>query len=345
MDLRDRRTLFSAADETLARDGAALRQVLLLYIAILTGLSLLLSGLTVLLSNRIETTGGLSGMGLRSILSTVQSVLPMVQTVVLAALQLGYTRAILNARRGEAYSRDTLWGDFRLLLPLMGAYLLQGLLYAGLALASVYAAGYIFMLLPASNEFMALIEPLAASVTAMSDTLVLSDATYAAASEALRPMLWIFPLVFLPLFIPTCYRYRMTVYCLLDQSRPRPMLAMRESRMMLHRNRTALFKLDLQLWWYYILQALVTLVCYGDQLLTLTGVALPFSPEVSYFLFLGLSLLLQAAVFYFTLNRVSLIYAAAYDSLLETFEQMKQTLLQRMNIPADAPANPWKDQY
>ena len=345
MDLRDRRTLFSAADETLARDGAALRQVLLLYIAILTGLSLLLSGLTVLLSNRIENTGGLSGMGLRSILSTVQSVLPMVQTVVLAALQIGYTRAILNARRGEAFSRDTLWGDFRLLLPLIGAYMLQGLLYAGLAMVSVYAASYIFMMLPASNEFMALIQPLAGSVTAMTDQLVLDEATYLAAASAMKPVLWIFVLVFLPLFVPTYYRYRMTLYRLLDQHHPRPMLAMRESRMMLHRNRTALFKLDLQLWWYYILQALVAVVCYGDQLLLLGGIALPFSPEVSYFLFLGLSLLLQAVLFYFTMNRVSLVYAAAYDSLLETFEQMKQTLLQKMNIPADAPANPWKDQY
>ena len=93
MPIRDRQSLFRTADDTLHRDGAGLQQLLLIYLAIITTLSLVASALTVVLSGRIENTGGLSNFGLRSVLSTAQTVLPLVQSAVMVGLQLGYTRA------------------------------------------------------------------------------------------------------------------------------------------------------------------------------------------------------------------------------------------------------------
>lgn len=345
MNIRDRRALFAAADDTLSRDGAALRRLVVLYLAITTGLSLIASVLTIVLSDRIASTGGLSNMGLRSILSTAQTVLPLVQAVVLTGLQLGHTRAVLDARRGRFFSRDTLFGGFRRVIPMLCASILQGFLYAALGLLCLYLATYIFLFLPASHDFQALIMPLFESASVLNQQIMLDEATMAAATEAVMPALWIFAAVYIPVLLPTCYRYRMTMFRLIDHPRPRPLLAMRESRFMMHRNRFALLKLDFNLWWYYLLQVLVLLVGYGDSFLVLFGVTLPWSAEVSYILFLVLSLALQAALLYVTMNRVSLIYAAAYECLLSDFEDMKAKLRANMNIPAEAPKNPWQDQY
>ena len=345
MPIRDRNALLGAADDTLTREGPKLQQLLLIYLAIITGLSVAASLLTLVLSNRIADTGGLSGMGLRSVLSTVQSVLPLIQTVVMTGLQLGYCHAVLNARRGRYFSRDTLFGGFRRFIPLVCTYMLQGLLYAGLALVAMYLSTYIFRMLPVSSDFQALMAPLMGSVSALNDTIVLDEATILAASRAVLPVLGIFALVYIPLLLPTYYRYRMTMFRLIDHRRPRPLMAMRESRIMLFRNRFALLKLDLKLWWYYVLQLAILLVCYGDQILALWGVTLPWSADVSYLLFLGLSLALQFAVFWFAMNRVTLIYAAAYEELLAAFEERKTEMLEKMNITPDSPRNPWRDEF
>ena len=129
----------------------------------------------------------------------------------------------------------------------------------------------------------------------------------------------------------------MVTYRLIDEPYPRARLALRESRIMMHRNRFALFQLDLSFWWFYGLQLLVMVLCYGDMLLPLCGIELPFSETVSYFLFLALSLALQFAVYYFAMNRVAVTYAVAYTALLPEQEAEPE-------VP-QTPATPWQDQY
>lgn len=329
MNIRDRHSLFRSATDILDRDGARLKQLLLLYLGIITALSLGSSLLTVVLSERIADTGGLRNMGLRSVLSTVQTLLPMVQSIVSMGLQIGYCTAALYAVRGNQFSRDTLLGGFRRFFPMMWSYFLQLFLYISLGITCVYLGSYIFMMLPMSTPLQSLMTPLMESINVMSDTITVDDATVAAITEALKPSLWFIAALYLPLLIPTIYRYRMVLYRIIDQPHPRAMLALRESRLMMHRNRVALLKVDLSLWWYYLLQALILLVCYGDVLLAMLGVALPWSDTVSYFLFLSLSLILQFVVFYFTMNRVTLVYASAYESMIPDFEEKKRQLIER----------------
>ena len=109
---------------------------------------------------------------------------------------------------------------------------------------------------------------------------------------------------------------------------------MRESRAMMHRNRFALFRLDLSLWWFYALQGLTVALCYSDMLLPMFGITLHWSESVSYFVFLCLSLLVQFVVYYLFMNRVSVTYATAYGALLPK-EQPKEP----------TPVNPWQNQY
>ena len=340
MNIRDRRAIHHAAGQSLANAKGDPKRIVLIYLGIITVLSLASSLVSVLLSNRIADTGGLSNMGLRSMLSTAQTVLPLVQSLVFLGLEMGYCIVALRIARGEEFSQDTLFGGFRRFFPLLRAMLLQGFIYFAIGMLALYPSIYIFLMLPISAQFYEIVTPLAENTSILTGTLVLDEATTAAAYDAMMPMFLIYLGVALLIAIPLYYQLRMVTYRLVDQPRPGALAALRESRVMMRRNRFALFKLDLSLWWFYGLQALVMLLCYGDVLLRLVGITLPWSGTVSYFLFLILSLALQFVVYYFAMNRVSVTYAIAYETLLS------------QNQPQETPAKPpmsanvpWQDQY
>ena len=71
---------------------------------------------------------------------------------------------------------------------------------------------------------------------------------------------------------------------------------------------------------------MVTVVCYGDILLPMVGITLPWSGTVSYFVFYVLSLILQFVVYYFFMNRVNVTYAMAYESIRPKPQETKVAL-------------------
>ena len=336
MTIRDRGAIHHKAGQSLAEAKGEPKKILLIYLIVITVLSLAVAGLSVLLSNRIANTGGLSNMGLRSVLSTAKTVLPLAQSLVLLGLEIGYATMALRISRGETVSEKTLFSGFRRFFPLLRAQILLGFLYFAATVASVYLSAYIFLMLPASEAFYEVFSPLMESATALGGTITLDEAAMAAVTDAMMPMLWIACAVFLLLFIPLYYRYRMMIYRLIDQPRPGALRAIRESRAMMRRNRIALFRLDLSFWWFYGLQALIMTLGYGDLLLPLIGVTLPWSGAVNYFLFMGLSLALQFVVYYFFMNRVAVTYATAYETLLP--KENPEKMPQPTNVP-------WQDQY
>lgn len=334
MNIHDRSAILSSSDQSLANAKGDPKKILLIYLSIVTGLSLAVALISIVLSNRIADTGGLGNMGMRSVLSTAKSVLPLIQSVILLGLEMGYCTMALNITRGERISNDTLFGGFRRFFPLLRAQILLGFLYFGLGLLAVYPGAYIFLMLPMSERFYEVLTPVMESASQLTGTVTIDEATMAAVSEAMAPALWIMAGLFLLLFIPTHYRYRMITYRLIDQSRPGALRAMRESRAMMHRNRFALFRLDLRLWWFYALQGLVMALCYADMLLPMVGITLPWSEPVNYFICLCLSLLLQFVIYYLFMNRVAVVYATAYSTL------------QPKEQPRDpAPVKAWQDQY
>lgn len=337
MTIHDRDAIFHTAGQRLDSNRAQAQRVLLFFLAITTALTVAVSLISVLLSDRISETGGLRNMGLRSVLSTGQNVLPLIQSAVLLGLQMGYTTMCLHISRGEPIPGDTLLGGFRRFFPLLISQLLLGLIYTGTAFMSIYAGTYLFMLLPASDRFYEILSPVLNSATVLSDAAVLDEATMAAAVQAMVPLLGISAALFLLVFIPMHYRYRMVIYRLIDQPRPGALAALRESRFMMRRNRLALFRLDLCLWWYYLLQVLMVVVLYGDTLLALLGISLPMSGTAAYFLFMGLSLALQWGVSWFFMNRVEVTYALAYDALLPKEQEVQPS--------PQPPAVPWQNQY
>ena len=152
-------------------------------------------------------------------------------------------------------------------------------------------------------------------VSALNSQLVLEEAVYAQFAQLIWPAYLICGVILVLLALPIAYSYRMVNYVIIDKPAMGAMAALRESKRMMRGNRLQLLKLDVSLWWYYAAMTLATVVCYGDSLLLLMGVELPFSAEVGYFLFYALYLAVTALIYYLMLDRVEVTYALAYDAV------------------------------
>lgn len=320
MNIRERRAIHHSAAEALNRAPQA-QQIILVYAAVCCGLSLLSTLLSVFLSDRISGTGGLGNIGLRSVLSTGQSVLPLINFIVTSCLTIGYHTAILSFTRGYDASSRTLTNSFRYFGPILRTVLFQVVIYGGTMIAAIYISSSIFMATPYSEAFVQVMTPYLESVTVLSNGLVIDDALMATALTAMKPMMWILAAVSLVLVLPLYYRMRMVNFALADDPAKGAFHAVFKSRFLMRRNRFALFRLDLTLWWFYAAQLVISLVCYGDMLLPMLGISFPWSDTFSYYLFYALYLLMQLALYYFGMNRVYAVYAVAYDALMEDFPQ------------------------
>ena len=332
MDIRNRRAIHHTARERLAAAPGNPGSIAFWYTLICSVLALTVTVLTGILTDRIADTGGLGNMGLRSLLSTGQTVLPIVQAII-TCLALGYHHALLSTLRGaQANPRELAFG-FRHLGPMLRAALFQGLLYLSYGMISMYLATMIFMVTPLAEPFNAIMQPLMESGTVLNAQMVMTESVMLAASESLQPVLWIWALLFLVLFLPAYYGFRMTTFCIVDNPRRGALAALNRSKQLMRRNRFSLLKLDLSMWWFYVLQFLISAVCYGDVLLPMAGVTLPFSGTVNYYIFFVLSLVLQIVTYYFLMNRVYAAYAVVYEGLITPPEEPQPQPPTPENLP------------
>ena len=315
MDIRNRKGLRQEAAAALAGNPGDPRKTVLVYIAVTALGSLLSSILVTVLNARIAATGGLGGMGLRSILTTIRQVVPMAMGLAIMGLELGYWGTSLEmARRRSVGARSLLMGfsRFGALIRMMFA---QGLLYLLLFIAAMNVGSIIFMATPLAQDFYALVVPL------MKDTQALYDAMYSDAAfmkQIFTAMLPVFPIVgviFLALAAPVFYRYRLALFCLLDNRYLGALAAMSQSAQMSKGRRMALVKLDLSFWWFYLGQFLCAALSYGDLILGFFGLSLPWSGTVNSYVFYGSYLILEGILCALALNRVQTTYALAYESL------------------------------
>ena len=329
MTLRDRRALKNAADRSLTAHPQDSRKLVLIYAGAAMALALLTTLLDFLLQHYIDNTGGLSGIGLRSVLSTVRTVLQIVQAIVLPFWEMGYLYCAMKMAREESQTPSMLLEGFRKWGPILRWYLLRGAIFTALAIACFYLSMQIFIISPFATSLVELLEPYLETIAAGSMP-ELDAATTSAIMQAYIPMLGIFAVIYLAVAIPVSYTYRLSGYALLDVPKRGALVALRNSRQMMRGNRFALFKLDLSFWWYYVLQALLALLAYGDVILPLVGIDLPWSETASFFIFYVLFHLCQLALFVLVRNRVETTYVHAYDTLHEPVQPEEP-----------APQQPW----
>lgn len=330
MEIQNRRALKDAAGCSLAQASDSPKKLLLLHLGVTFILSLLLSIVDSLLEQQIGAAGGLSGLGSRSLMTTVRMLLRLSQTVLLPFWQMGYLFLTLKLCRGEAVNPQTLLEGFRKFGLVLRYHLIVGVLFLGIVLASSYLSGMLFLLSPFSGPLMEEFEQLLSNSQIAEDAGALELATMELAMKYATPILIVFGIVFLILFIPLFCRYRMAGFVLLDTPETGAIHALKTSGKMMRHHWLDVFKLDLSFWWFYLLEALVAAVSYGDALLSLAGVSLPISPNVLYFLFLIAGMLCQLALYWWRKNEVSVTYAHAYAVLHSAIPES----------PAPQPKNP-----
>ena len=258
---------------------------------------------------------GLGGMGRRTILSSVQSMLPWVVGLITMCVELGYQAAMLRVARGQYASPQTLRLGFDRFWVLLRCILLEGVILFAIAFGGIYIATMLFMLTPFSGRVMEVLSPVLENVTLLSPEMVLDEALYDQLMQAMIPAFVMCAIVVAAAAIPVLYRLRMARFVIIDKPGIGALAALRESRKMMKGNCLRLVKLDISLWPYYIGCVFASLLCYGDVLLPMMGVRFPWSDTVSYYLFFALYLAVQFAVYYFLKNQAEVAYSIAYDSI------------------------------
>lgn len=309
----DFRCTKDAAERSLSAASYDPKKLTLLHTGAALLLSLVLTVLNLVLAKGIDTTGGLAGIGTRSVLQVIQSVLSLFSTVALPFWELGFVFAVIGFARQDTVTPGSLAEGFRRFGPALRLFLLQLVLYVGVGFACMYLSSMIFAMTPFFADMVQIMEPLLEQ--ASTGELITPDlATTEAVLKAAVPMYVIFGLLFAAVAIPLAYRFRMARYAIMDDA-PGALAAMSASGRMMRGNRIALFKLDLNFWWYYGAQLALSALAYGDVLLGMTGITLPVDGELLFFGFYILYLLLDLGFAWLYKAKVETAYAHCYDML------------------------------
>lgn len=314
MDICNTSEIKAAALRRLTDAGQA-KRIAAIYAGVTLGLSALVTILGLVLEAMMSGTTGLGGMGRRTILSSVQSMLPWVVGLITMCVELGYQAAMLRVARGQYASPQTLRLGFDRFWVLLRCILLEGVILFAIAFGGIYIATMLFMLTPFSGRVMEVLSPVLENVTLLSPEMVLDEALYDQLMQAMIPAFVMCAIVVAAAAIPVLYRLRMARFVIIDKPGIGALAALRESRKMMKGNCLRLVKLDMSLWQYYIGCVFASLLCYGDVLLPMMGVRFPWSDTVSYYLFFALYLAVQFAVYYFLRNQAEVAYSIAYDSI------------------------------
>lgn len=305
--------LHRQAEARLEKAAYSPRRLVLIHTAVSLGASLVLGLLNLLFSYLIAGTGGLSGMTTRSMLQTAQTMLELAVTVALPFWNISLTRAALCWARGESAEVPTLLEGFRRFRSVLGVKLLTGAVFLVVSMAISYLGTMLFMFTPFAGSLMEALDPIMQNAGALDPEALLSDEVMAQFGSAAVPLGIFLGVLFAAVAIPVWYRVRFADFAVMDGSRSLPSLL--HSFRITKKKALEIFKIDLRFWWFYILQLLSVILCYGDTILGALGVILPMSEELAYVLFYAVGIVCQGILLWYCQAKVSTVYGLAYETL------------------------------
>ena len=309
--------LRSRANDTLRYATYDPRKLALIHTAVALGCSLLITIVNVLVNQQIAGTGGLSGMGLRSVLSTVQSVLEFVVMVALPFWEIGLIFAALGwARRESTGPQTVLQGFLRFRSVLLLNLLRMAVLFAA-SFTIFYIISTVYMMTPFSDPLWELVEPMMyGSMTTQELEAMLTPEMMDAIMQASVPMLVLFGLAYVPAAVFLFYRLRFAEYAMADGIGPAKAL-WRSVRLTAKGRCVRLFKVDLYFWWYYLALVAFAVLGFADVILAWLSVTLPISADTGAVLFYLIAILCQVAFCWQYQPTVSTAYALLYGDFSE----------------------------
>lgn len=310
----------SCAKESLAAAEKPGR-IILIHTGITLLLSLLLLLADYLLDQEISKTGGISGMGTRSVLTTVQALLLVLQLVLLPFWQLGYTYYTLRVARGEKADLQDLKEGFRRFGPILRLKLLTFGMMIALTFASSYAASFLFMMTPWSVPILEEMEPM---ITEGLSYMEMTEVLMTRLQDFVIPLMILFFLCFAAGGVFLFLKYRLAELWLMDHPDKGAFAALRGSRLCMRGSKKSMLRIDLSFWWFYALELLIFLLGFGDQILEAVGLEMTIDAFGVYLIFFCLSLWAQLMLYWWKKNEVCVTYAHAYLSLCPPESQNEQ---------------------
>ena len=237
------------------------KKVVLVYAGIVALSSLVVTVVQDLLDSQISQTGGIQNIGTRSMLTTADTVLTIAQLLLVMCLTLGYTGSMLRIARGQYASPNSLKAGGERIWVLLRTRLLQMLIMTAAAFALCFLVVNVCLLTPLSNRVIAVMG------TVSAEELLSNGLALMALYSAMLPIILIYLVALVPLLWYFSCTYRMVDYLLIDRPQLGAFGVLRESRRMMQGNMKMMFRVDLSFWWYYLLQALVSMLIYLNMVL------------------------------------------------------------------------------
>ena len=305
-----------AADQGILASGTQARKLVAIHTGVSLGVTVLLTVINFILTKMIDNTGGLAGIGTRGILSTAQSVLELAAMILLPFWQIGLLKCVLQLVRGEQAQPAGLLEGLRRFGPVLRLQLLRSVLLVLIGMFCVYFAAGIFVMTPWSAPLMEALEPLMTQTEmTYEQALAAMESIQPVMDAAVVPLMLIFGGLFAVFAVPLLYRFRMADYLIMDVPGTGALAALRQSTRMMRRKGLKLFALDVSFWWFYLLELLAVAVGYADAMLPMAGIALPMAADVAFFLFFGLQVVCQLALYLWAKAKVAVTYGVFYESL------------------------------
>lgn len=316
MEILDTTFLIKNARQKL--EGRDARRMAVIHTGVAVALALVTTVLQYVLQAGVGNTSGLSGIGTRSILETVQTVLHYANMILTPFWGLGFLYVALQWAKGEYARKENLLMGFQRFGPYLGLMLNRGLLAFAVAFITMNISSIFYMVTPAAAELTELATTTGGDTVAvieMLDQMPMEEIM--SLTSSIIPVLVIWLVLCAALLIPLLYRFRFAEYVILENKGIRGIGAMVLSAALLRRRCWQLFRLDLKFWWYYGLKILCMVLCYLDMLMGALGVTLPVDGEMAY---MGSYLLYLVAFFCVEVAfrpQVDTAYALTYETLKE----------------------------
>ena len=316
MAILNTRELRARGAAAAGRFRGEMKPLVLVYCGVIALLSLGSNGLNLYLESQIGNTGGLSGLGMRSVLQTIQSVLNYVNMFFGPFWSAGFLLAVLGMVRGREPRLDHLTGGFRRFGRILGGLAFEFLVVIALSMAAINLASIVFALTPMGQELAAILEPLMTDPNFITAEGVINlellpvEELY----RALLPMMVLTALILVPVFLWLGYCFRMATYLMVE----RPISGVRahfESLRLMRGHKWQMLKLDLSFWWYHLLGAVIAAVGYLDVILEMLGIQVGIDPMVMFFGTLVVYYALMMALYLWKKCDVDAAYVLAFEQI------------------------------
>lgn len=323
MSVKYPKDLIWEAGEAVASASYCPKKLTLIHTGIAAAASFTVALLSYLLSLGMRETGGLSGMGTIAALETAQSILDMAVSLLSPFWAMGFIAAALQMARRESVTPHILLRGLHRWGPALRMLMSQGLIYFIIMLTTMQIGSFLFMLTPSASHLNELAQQLT-QVDTM-DVNAMNQIVQQMGEDTIMEIFWaMLPFMVLPaviIIIPVAYRMRLAPYILMDEPRCGAVYAIAMSIRLTKKHCWQLFRLDLRFWWFYALEVLISVLCYGDLLLSLLGVELGMNGILASFLFYALALVCQLGLYVWKKPQIFTSYALFYHHLLPKEEE------------------------